>query len=104
MSRKRKRRTDPDICKEQLLAVAIELAKRVGYRNVTRPLLAHKSKVSVSLISTRFGSVPELYDDIMRAAVDREILPIIAQGIVAKDSIALNASDALKKRAMQHPI
>lgn len=88
-----------DARKKQLLDIAIELAADVGYQNVSRKMIADRANVVKSLVSAYFGSMPKLRETIMRSAIKNSNLKIIAQGLIAKDKIALTAPKELKLRA-----
>lgn len=90
--------------KETMLKLAISIAQRKGYSNVTREELADKMKCAESLVSYHFGSIPKLHREIMKAAVDQQNLKIIAQGLVSQDPIAQSAPKKLKKHAMSQMV
>lgn len=86
--------------KKQILDGAVEQAKRVGYQHVTRDAIAASVGVSAGLINLHFSTMTQLKRDIMRAAVKRKILSIIAQGLAAGDAHARKAPDDLKRLAL----
>lgn len=94
------RRLPPEARTAQLLDVALKLAARHGLANIRRDQIAEAAKVSQGIVTLRLGSVPAMRRSVMRAAVDREVLPVIAEGIVARDKVALKASPDLQKRAL----
>lgn len=93
-------RLAPEIRVEQILAAALNVAKVVGYANVTREEAAHEAGVSPALISVRLGTMINFRRKLMRYAVRVECLPVIAQGLAARDSHAQKASPELKQRAL----
>lgn len=97
--RKRLSRLDPLERRAELLDVALTLAKRRGYLNLTRDALADAAGCSQGLVTKRFGSMAKLRKEVMRAAVNLEVLEVIAQGIAAKDPVAMRAPAELKARA-----
>jgi len=99
MSKPKWRRQEPDDRRESILAAAIALSEKVGYMNILREDVAASAGVAPSLVSKYFGSIPKLKRDIMRAAVQQEVLSIVAQGVATCDPHALKASDDLKRRA-----
>lgn len=76
------------------------MAEKNGYTRVTRDEVAAHAQCSPALVSHYLGTMPDLRRDVMRAAVKRGILPVIAQGLAAKDRHALKASEELKKAAL----
>lgn len=86
---------------ERILAAAVKLAERKGFLQVTREGVAKEAKVSTGLVSTYFGSMDKLRDEIMRVAVRDEIMAIIAAGVLSKNRVAQRAPDDLRKRAVE---
>lgn len=83
-----------------LLTAALDHAAAVGYRNVTREALAQRCNVSAGTISRYFGSMDQLRGRIMRAAVAKGHVDIIAQGLAAGDPLACAAPQELKAAAI----
>ncbi len=92
----RKKRVAPEIRKNHLLNVAVKLSLSKGYNHITRLEIAEAAGVSCGLINVHFGTMPQLRGDIMRAAIKREILPIIQQGWAVRDARALKISPELR--------
>jgi len=97
-----KKRLEPKERKAQILAAAVTLAKRDGYKCVTRDAVADHVGISMGLVSRYFGTMPQLRRDIMRFAVREEIPEIVAQGLVARDPHAQKAPDDLRARAVKY--
>lgn len=93
-------RLNPEVRKAQLIDVALRLAVKGGLANVRRDHIAEAAGVSQGLVTHSLGTMIEMRRAIMRQAVAREILPIVAEGIVCKDKVALKAPAALKARAL----
>lgn len=83
-----------------VLDAAIALAERAGMAAVTRPRVASETGLATGTVSNAFGSMDGLRDAVMAAAVERELLPIIAQGLLERYAIALAAPLELKQRAL----
>ncbi len=83
-----------------VLEAAIGLAEQHGMQAVTRPRVARESGLALGTVSNAFGSMDGLRDAVMAAAVDREILPVIAQGLAERYPAAVNAHPDLKSRAL----
>lgn len=83
-----------------LLHTALQYAITVGYRNVTREALASCCQVSAGTISRYFGPMDELRARLMRAAVARGVVDIVAQGLAAGDPLACAAPQELKAAAI----
>ncbi len=96
------KRLTPEARGDMLLNVAIDLAAKHGLANVTRDQIAAKAKVAAGLVTLRLGTMKEMRRTIMRNAVTREILPIIAEGLATRDRFALEAPEDLRQRAAAH--
>lgn len=94
------KRLQPDDRKAQILDGAIELARTKGLGHITREAIAQRVGVSPALVSLYFGTMTELRRSIMRAAIKREVLEIVAEGLTTRDKQAAKASDDLKRRAL----
>lgn len=90
--------------KELLLNAALALSETVGYQNITRESIANLANVSPGLISQYFGTMVQLKRSVMRAAIAREIITVVAQGLGVRDPQALKAPEALKQKAIEHLI
>lgn len=93
-------RLTPEVRKAQLIDVALKLASKHGLANLRRDQIAEAAEVSPALVSHCLGTMTEMRRTIMRQAVARQVLPVIAEGIVAKDKAALKAPPDLKQRAL----
>lgn len=85
----------------QILAAALKMASRDGYTRITREGVARAAHVSEGLVTYHMGTMPELRRAIMREAVRTECLPVIAQGVAARDRHALKASPSLQRKALE---
>lgn len=84
----------------QILAAAVEVARDHGYTRLTREQVAARIGVAPSLIPHYMGTMQSLRRKIMREAVRVECLPVIAQGLAARDPHALAAPADLRSRAL----
>lgn len=96
-----KRRVSSELRRDHILDVAIELAKVKGYKNVPIVDIAEKAGISTTLILHHFNTLIQLRRAIIRTAVQREILEIIAQGLSIGDTHARKASSEVKLKAIQ---
>lgn len=94
-----KTRTNPELRREQILNVAVEMADKDGYNNITRDAIAETAGVSMGLVTRYFGTMKQLRRDIIRVAIKREIPNIIAQGLANGDPHARKAPKNLKSQA-----
>ena len=94
-------RLKPADRRARILNAALELAIAGHYLRVTRDEIAAAGGHGSPLVQHYFGSMLKLRRAVMRAAIKRECLPVIAQGILAKDRRALKAPSELRKLALQ---
>lgn len=97
-----RKRANPELRRKHVLDVAIELAKAKGYSVLTRDDVATGANVSPALISHYFGTIEELRIIVIKLAVKREVLEIVAQGLVREDPVAIQAPKELKYKAVAH--
>lgn len=87
---------------KHILDVALLLAEQHGYRSLSRDQVARVCGFpSSSLITYHMGSMVEFRRKLMREAIRRENLGVLAQGLAAHDQYARKAPDELKARALQ---
>lgn len=84
-----------------LLECALKLAASEGLYRMTRGRLASRAGVSTGLVSLYLGTMPQLRQKVLREAIKREILPIIADGLAAHDKAALRAPPVVKRKALE---
>jgi len=96
----RKLRANPELRREHILESAVQVAQSVGYRKVTRVLVAERAGVSDTLVSRYFATMNQLRQAIMRRAVVLEIPEIVAQGLADGETQARKAPEALKEKAV----
>ncbi len=95
------KRQKPKDRKAALLAAALKHAAEVGYTHITRDGVARAAGCSDALVSAYWGTMPQLKREVIRAAIRLRYLPIIAQGIVAKDPQVLKAPSELRTAAIE---
>lgn len=86
----------------QILSAALTLcASETTYSRITRDEIAKKAGIPPTLVTYHCGTMADLRRNIMREAVRVEHLPVIAQGLAARDRHAMKAPEALRLRALQ---
>ena len=95
-------RKAPAVRKSEILAAALALASKNGYRNITRASIAEKAGASEALVSRYMGSMDKLREAVMREACKKGVIPVIAQGIAERHRAALRVSDDLRTQALAH--
>ena len=93
------KRLDPADRKAQLLDIAMQEAEQRGFGQMTRDGIAARAGVAAGLITTRLGTMANLRRDIMRHAVKRGIISIVAEGLALRDPVAQRAPAELRDKA-----
>jgi len=96
--RKRIPHTERD---SRVLAAAIVEAREHGYQWITRDAVASRSGVSLGGVNNAFGTMVELKRAVMREAVAKSILEIVAQGLADRSPIALAAPPEIRAAALR---
>ena len=90
----------PTHAREGLMTAALIVAERDGYRQMSCEAVAIQANCSRALIAKYFGTMLQLRRAVMRAAVVRGNLPVIAQGLTAGDEHAHAATTQAKYDAL----
>lgn len=77
------KRLKPAARKDDILAAALPLAEVKGYENLTRNEVAQAAGVSGPTVMYHFGTVGALKAAIVRYAVEKESLRVVAQAVIA---------------------
>lgn len=84
---------------ERILDAAISIARTDGYQWITRQAVATAAGVAAGTINNAFGDTRGLKRAVLRAAVERGIIEIVAQGLADRHQIALDAPADIKAQA-----
>ena len=84
--------------KQQLIDAALPLAERYGFDSVSRTMVAAAARVSESLLS-RYWTAPDFQAALLEAAIQRENLTVLAQGLAARHPVAQAAPLELRQAA-----
>lgn len=95
-----KTKVNPRLRKKQIINIAIDIAREKGLNNLSRSELSNRAKCSPALIHSHFGTMNQLKRQIMRAAIQQEIIEIIAEGLGNNDPQACKAPAELKGKAI----
>ena len=85
--------------KSEILDAALSLAASRGLAAVTGPKVAEAAGVSRPLVANYWGTMTQLRRAVMRAAVKRECLPVLAEMIATRASVKV--PDVLRDRALE---
>lgn len=95
-------RTRPHLRRQSVLEAAIRLSKEIGYRCITRDGVAARARTSSATIGRYFPTMNHLKDAVMAAAIEQEVIEIIAQGLSIADPAAIKINEQLKVKVMYH--
>jgi AcrR family transcriptional regulator len=87
--------------KDDLLDAALTVARSVGYRRMTREAVAHTAGCSAGQVSHLLGTMVQLRRAVLRAALRRGDLPVIAQALIANDPHVKALAPSLKRAALE---
>ncbi len=91
----------PELRTATLLDVAVNLAAADGWRALTREAIARAAGVSTGLVSARLGTMEALRRSVMRAAVQRRVVRVVAEGLAAGHPAARRADADLRALAAE---
>lgn len=94
-------RVPPELRREAILTAALGLAVKCGYTSITRDQVAELSGTSPPNVGRLFGTMPKLRRHVMREAVRREVLPVIAQGLLDGNPHAKKAPPEVRAAALE---
>lgn len=86
--------------KAAILDAAVGAAQKHTFAGLRLHHIATAAGCSNALVVSHFGTMTKLRRAVMRQAIARELLPIIANGIATQDPTATRADRDLKKRAL----
>jgi len=94
-------RQDPKDRKADILAAALRMSVNYGYQRVTRADIAGAAKCSEALVSHYFSTMTQMRRAIMREAIKRQALIVLAQGLAMGDPQAQKAPAMLRALAAE---
>ena len=92
-------RMKPHERRTEILDAALRTASAVGFMRMTRDDIARTAGCTAGLVTVRLGVMEKLRDEVMREAVKREVLPVVAEGIALRHRHAVRAPLELRQRA-----
>lgn len=84
----------------EILDAAVRTASSMGFMRMTRDDIARTAGCTGGLVSARLGSMEKVRVEVMREAIRREVLSIVAEGIALRHRDALKAAPELRQRAV----
>ena len=85
--------------RELVLSTALTIATRDGFNALTRDGIATEAGVSMGQVNHAYGTMTQLRNAVMRAAVLNEHLSVIAHGLAIGHSQAHKAPEWLQEKA-----
>lgn len=80
---------------------ADKLVSEQGFTHVTREMIAAEAHVSPATVSNAFDGMAHMADKLIKWAINRHDVKMIARGLQIDNPVARNAPDNLKKQAAQ---
>jgi len=90
--------------KPSILAAAVSLAREFGLRNFSRTDVADRAEVASATVSYHFGEMTKLRRAVVEFAIEKEILPVLADARADRNSAELftRMSAELKEKVAAH--
>ena len=101
-SRMKGARMNPPARKEQILETAINLSIEKGYRQLTRRAVANRMQCASALINHYFKDIENLRNIVLLTAIEKEILPILAENYAAWGEETAGLSQQLKEKVIRY--
>lgn len=101
-SRMKGARMNPLARKEQILNTAINLAIEKGYRQLTRRAVANRMQCASALINHYFKDIENLRSIVLLTAIEKEILPILAENYAAWGVETAELPQQLKEKVIRY--
>jgi AcrR family transcriptional regulator len=93
---------DGEARRDYMLEVAIKLALAEGWYKLTHARIARETGVDRALVNYYLGNKAEFRDRVMAAAVASKVVPIVAEGLLYLNGVALHAPQTLRREAKAH--
>lgn len=88
--------------KQELLEVAIQLAKEEGYSHITRNEIARRAGVAYGLVTSYFKTIDNLKKMVVKEAIKQEIVQILAEALARKEPLTRRLSPALREKVIRY--
>lgn len=86
--------------REKILQAAVDTALKRGLSCIRRLEVARIATAAPATINYHFGSMEGLRNAVIQHAIEKEILPLIAQGLVQKHPLVVTKlPEALQRKA-----
>lgn len=95
-------RMNPSARKEQILNTAITLSIEKGYQQLTRRSVANRMQCASALINHYFQSIENLRQAVLLTAIEKEIIPILAENYVKWGRETAELPQQLKEKVIRY--
>jgi len=85
-----------------IVEAAFLVAADVGYQWITRESVAKRARCSTGLVNRYYGTMADLKDAVVRLAITREHLGIVADAIASRSHLAGGVPQELRERALRY--
>lgn len=94
------KRMTPADRKASILEAAIVAASKQSFAGLRLHHIATEADCSNASVVAYFGTMTKMRRAVMRAAITRDILPIIANGIAMRDPLAMKLTREYREKAL----
>lgn len=84
----------------KVLNAACEVALEAGLSGLTRRAVALRAGVGLGSVNLSFGNLRGLHEAVVREAINRPLLTVLAQALAIGDPIARDAPEPLRLAAL----
>jgi AcrR family transcriptional regulator len=91
---------NPEERNNEILEAAMDAAREMDFRHLTREAVAERAGVTPPLVNYYMGNLEQIREAVVREAIDREDLEILAQVMLAKHKAARRLTGALRTRVV----
>lgn len=85
-----------------ILNAAVELAKEIGYQNITKKLLSKRIFRSTTVINYHFLTIKNLRNAVVQEAIDNNIEVILVQAIINRHPLIQQVNINFKRALVLH--
>lgn len=86
--------------RDQLLAIACELAETTHFRQVSRGQLAERAGTATGNVSRVFGTMDQMRSDLIEYAITHKRLTVVAQAIIDKHPAVNDLAEDVRVAAL----
>ena len=88
------------VSKEDIVATALSLASKHGFRRFSREQIANELGVTGGTLNYYFDPIDTVHDAVVLEAIKRRVWNVFVQALAEKHPLALKASPEIKREAL----